>query len=287
MVAASGLNDMSARVITDSAATLPVDLADRLGVVVVPLRIAFGDRSLRDGDLDADTLVDQALDVSTSGPTPGDYLAAIEQAGDEGAVVLTLSREMGAGSFLAAQAAARAVSTPLRVVDTECAAGAQGLVAIAAADAARSGAAIDGIAEAARSVIERVRLVATLPSLDHLARSGHVPGAAAWAARFVGLYPVIEFRRGRVRPLRPARSAQGARQRLLERVADSKPRGASRLHVCALHARAAGAADDLLVSVDAAHRPATSFVGPFSTAMIVHAGPGVLGLAWWWDPSPA
>lgn len=275
---------MTVRVITDSAATLPPDLAERLGVVVVPLRIALGNRSLSDGDLDVAALVDHGPDVSTSGPTPGDYLAAIGQGGEDGCVVLTLSREMGAGSFLAAQAAARTVSTPVRVIDTECAAGAQGLVVIAAAHAARNGATIGGVAEAARPVIERVRLVATLPSLDHLARSGHVPDAAAWAARFVGLCPVIEFRRGRVRPLRPAHSAHGARRRLLDRVAEAKPHGTSCLHVCALHALAADGADDLLAAVEAEFRPATSFVGSFSTAMIIHAGPGVLGLAWWWEP---
>lgn len=275
---------MSVRVVTDSAATLPVDLAEQLEVVVVPLRIALGDRSVRDGSIDVAELVDPSIDVSTSGPTPGDYLEAIDQSGDEGAVVLTLSREMGAGSYLAAQAAARTVTTPLRVIDTECAAGAQGLVVVEAADVAHSGAAIDEVAAAAVRVIERVRLVATLPSLDHLARSGHVPDAASWAARSVGLRPVIEFRRGRVRPLRPARSAPAAQQRLLDRITNAKPPGRCRLHVCALHALAADAANDLLDAVDAEHAPATSLVGSFSTAMIVHAGPGVLGLAWWWEP---
>ena len=137
---------MSIRVITDSAATLPVDLAEQLGVAVVPLRIALGDRSVRDGSIDVAELIDPSIDVSTSGPTPGDYLEAIDQSNDEGTVILTLSREMGAGSFLAAQAAARTVTMPLRVIDTECAAGAQGLVVMAAADAARSSAAIDEVA---------------------------------------------------------------------------------------------------------------------------------------------
>jgi hypothetical protein len=43
----------------------------------------------------------------------------------------------------------------------------------------------------------------------------------------------------------------------------------------------------LLAAIDAEHAPATSLVGSFSTAMIVHAGPGVLGLAWWWEPLEA
>ena len=29
--------------------------------------------------------------------------------------------------------------------------------------------------------------------------------------------------------------------------------------------------------------PATSFVGQFGTVMIAHTGPGLAGLAWWWE----
>ena len=75
--------------------------------------------------------------------------------------------------------------------------------------------------------------------------------------------------------------------RLLDRITNAKPPGRCRLHVCALHALAADAANDLLAAIDAEHAPATSLVGSFSTAMIVHAGPGVLGLAWWWEPLEA
>ena len=43
------------------------------------------------------------------------------------------------------------------------------------------------------------------------------------------------------------------------------------------------AAHDLLDRVQAAARPATSFMGSFSPVMVAHTGPGLVGLAWWWD----
>ncbi len=226
--------------------------------------------------------------MATSGPTAGDYLEAIEAAHTAGGVVVfTVSQQMGAGSFMAAQAAARVAEADVRVVDTESAAGGQGLVVLAASELAASGATIDEIAASSTTVAASVQLVATLPNLDQLAfaRSGHVPDAAAWAARFVGLHPVLDFRRGEVRPLRPASSAAGATKRILDRLASSRPEGAARLHVAALHAMAPDEAADLMETVVAEHSPATSFVGTFSTAMIVHTGPGVLGLAWRWEPA--
>jgi hypothetical protein len=33
--------------------------------------------------------------------------------------------------------------------------------------------------------------------------------------------------------------------------------------------------------------PATGFVGPFGTVMVVHTGPGLIGLAWRWEPADA
>lgn len=275
---------MTVRVITDSAATVPADAVERLGIVVVPLRIAVGEVTARDGDLDVAELVARAPEVSTSGPTPGDFLIALETADRAaGAVILTVSQQMGAGTHMAAQAAARAADIPAIVVDTETAAGGQGLVVLAAAAAARDGAAIGEVAERAHDVVSRVQLVATLPNLDQLARSGHVPGAAAWAARFTGVHPVLDFRRGRVRPLVPAASDAAAVRRMLDRLAASRPTGGGRLHAAALHAMVPDAAADLAAEVAAAHPGVTVFTGPFSTAMIIHTGPGVLGLAWWWE----
>jgi hypothetical protein len=50
-----------------------------------------------------------------------------------------------------------------------------------------------------------------------------------------------------------------------------------------LHSLAPAAATELLTEVTAEIKPATAFVGSFGTVMLVHAGPGVVGLAWWWD----
>jgi fatty acid-binding protein DegV len=43
------------------------------------------------------------------------------------------------------------------------------------------------------------------------------------------------------------------------------------------------AADDLLSRVRSRTTPATALVGEFGPVMVVHTGPGVVGLAWWWE----
>jgi DegV family protein with EDD domain len=273
-------------VVTDSAATVPVELADRLGIVVVPLRLEVGGDSYRDFDVAPEAVLDRTEEISTSGPSPADFVDAIEaRATEEGALVTTVARDLATGSFLAASAAAKLVSGPTRVVDTGTAAGGEGLVVLEAARVAAAGGTIDDVERAARHVAERVRLVAWLPNLDHLVRSGHVPGAAAWAARWVGLRPVIELRSGKVSPLRPTLSEAAAHRRVLDALRRSVPDPPAELHVAALHSLAPAAAEQLLADVRKGIEPATAFVGSFGSVMLVHAGPGVVGLAWWWsDP---
>jgi DegV family protein with EDD domain len=222
--------------------------------------------------------------VTTSGPAVGEFAAALEAADPrDGAVVVTVSHDMGASTFLSARAAADSVDVPVRVIDSTTAAGGEGLVVLAAARAAADGASLDGVESAARRVIERVRLVATLRDLEHLARSGHVPEAAAWAARWIGLRPVIELRNGRVRPMRPALGEVSALDRVLAAWRESRAPDAGPLHVAALHALDEEAATELLDRVRREIEPVEAFVGSFGTGMVVHSGPGVVGLAWWWD----
>ena len=134
----------------------------------------------------------------------------------------------------------------------------------------------------ARQVIERVRLVATLSSLEHLVRSGRVPGVAGWAGRRLGINPLFEFRGGKVLRLRPALSQEAALERIVAMVRRARPAGSARLHVAALHALAVDTATDLFERVRE-FEPVTEFVGEFGPVMVVHTGPGLAGLAWWWE----
>src|SRR5438046_614747 len=82
------------------------------------------------------------------------------------------------------------------------------LVVLAAAAAAERGASLEEVEAEAKDVVERVQLVAAVPNLDHLVRSGRVPGIAGWAGRRLRINPLFEFRGGRVHRLRPALSGE-------------------------------------------------------------------------------
>ncbi|HET9058575.1 MAG TPA: DegV family protein [Acidimicrobiales bacterium] len=281
---------MSVCVVTDSACSLPPELAASHGVVVVPMRVAAGDRVWPDGavgpgtgTLTTGTLTTGTL--TTSCPSPGELVELYHGLGAEDVLVLTVSRRMSA-MFESATLAARLVAgCHVRVFDTGTAAGAQGLVALAAARCARQGGSLDEVETAARRCADRVRLVATLPSLASLARSGRVPQAAAWAGTWLGLNPLFEFRSGRAVPLRPVRGRHQALDRLVSIWRSSTDAHREEmLHICAMHALEPGVADDLMARVSMDVHPTSSFVASFSAVMVAHTGTGLAGLAWWWEP---
>lgn len=273
---------MSVSIVTDSAAALPGDLAERAGVTVVPMWLTVRGEPEPEGQRPLEELVVED-EVTTSAPTPGEFETVVkdELRASDGVVVLTIASSMSA-TYHAAVVAAQSIGGPVRVVDTETAGGAEAHVVLAAAEAARRGGDLDTVEAAARAVIERVRLVATIPTLDHLVRSGRVPGIAGWAGKRLGINPLFEFRGGKVRRLRPALSPEAALDRLVGFVRRSRVDGA-RLHVAALHALAPQTAEELLLRVSDIVEPATSFIGEFGPVMVVHTGPGLAGLAWWWE----
>jgi len=274
---------MAVTVVTDSAASIPAELVDRLGIVVVPMSVIIGGVVYPDGQLGLDEVMARVGEgVSTSGTNPGEFLQAIEPLDGE-VVVLTISAQMSS-TYEAARTAANMAGGKARVVDTRTAAGGQGLVVLAAAEAAAQGQDVDGVVATAERVIRQVRLVATVDNLERLIASGRVPGIAVLANRWLGMNPLFEFRNGGAHPLRPAFSRDGALERMLSTWRHTTVRGA-RLHVSALHAEAEEDASRLLKQVEAEVVPATSFVAPFNSVMVVHTGLGLVGLAWWWETS--
>jgi len=275
---------MTVAVVTDSAAAIPPALVERHGITVVPMWLSVDGDAVPEGQRALGELLGDTR-VTTSAPTPGEFEGAVRAALAAGAsdvLVLTIASAMSA-SHDAATVAAREVGDHARVVDTKTAAGAQALVVLAAARVAAAGAPLDAVAAAALDVVSRVRLVATVPDLDHLVRSGRVPGIAGWAGRTLGISPLFEFRAGKVRRLRPALGVEAAHDRIVARFRREATAGA-RAHVVALHALAPDTADALLARAVGETGAVESFTSEFGSVMVVHAGPGLVGLAWWWEP---
>lgn len=277
-------------IVADSAASLPGDLARRHAIHVVPLEVNLEGRSYLDGrDLQPTEFYRRLRDLkkppSTSAPTPAKFVEAFLSAaqGGRSVVCLTVSSEFSS-SIDSANAAAleiRESGPPIdvTVLDTETAAGAEGLVALEAARTAIGGATRDEVIAAARNVVSRVQLIAFIDTLYYLWKGGRVPMAAHTGASLLGIKPIFELSRGKVRSVARPRTRRRAVARLLDMLRDRA--GAEPLHVTVMHGDAPDEAEEMRERVDSSFQCREAFVSEFTPAMGAHIGPGMLGIAFW------
>ncbi|MEW6033551.1 MAG: DegV family protein, partial [Chloroflexota bacterium] len=224
---------------------------------------------------------------TTSPSSPGRYMEAIRRTALRCSNVLCITVNRGfSGMFDSARAAAE-LAKPLfpgvtiEVLDSGTAAGAQGLVVLAAARAAAVGRSLAQVMEAARSMVPRVHLVAVIDTLHYLAKGGRVPQVAAWATSLLQIKPVIRLlpsgggaslvARVRTKP-RAVRSMMS----MVKRMAGKEP-----LHAIVHHSNAPDEAEDIRRRLASEFNCAELYVKDFTPAMGVHTGPGLLAVAFY------
>lgn len=280
-------------IVTDSTACIPAELAVERRIEVVPLHLAFGERIYLDG-MSSDTaefyetLRTTRQAPTTAAPPPGVYAEAILRAGKDADAVLclTVSRQFSAMYEAAVQGAALVAeqepSLDVRVLDSGAAAMAQGFVVLEAARAAAEGAAIEQLIARAETLMPRVQLLVALDTLAYLAHSGRVPRLIIWAASPLRIKPIVQFQKGKYRPIAIVRTMRGGVERLLQALTRRSEGGV--LHVCVHHTNVPQEAEALAERVRATLQPKELLIAEFNQVMGVHTGPGLLGFAFYTEP---
>ena len=272
----------SVAVVTDSAASLPPELAQRWGVRVVPLQVIVDGESFAEGEQITPAEVLAALvagqAVTTSQPGIAAFEQAFAHAADAGAteiVAVLLSAKLS-GTAAAAQAAAATI--PVTVVDSGTVAMAVGYAALAAAALAATGADGQAVAAEARRVADSSVCLFTVDSLDHLRRGGRLSPAAATVGKVLGVRPILEMRDGEVVLVDRVRTTARARATLLE-CADEAIAERVRPAVAVMALDDADYAADAARVLEAAHeRLAMTVRTTVSAVLSAHAGPGALAV---------
>ena len=286
---------MSVAVVTDSSAYLPDDLIEGYGIHVVPLYVILAGRSGREGwdvrpDDVAKALTARGQKVSTSRPTPGDFVAAYRAALDAGAdqlVSIHLSSELS-GTWDAARLAASQVGEHIvTVVDTRSAAIGAGFAVLAAARSAAAGAAAAEVAETARIIAAGTRTLFVVDTLEHLRRGGRIGSAAAFLGSALAVKPVLHVQDGRVVPLEKVRTSTRALNRLVQRAVESAGEGpvSIAVHHLAAPERAERLAAELRERLPQLRELHVSGLG---AAIGAHVGPGAVGIVvapFWQEPA--
>jgi DegV family protein with EDD domain len=276
---------VSVAVVTDSTAYLPAEVIEQHGIEVVPLYVVLAGRSGREGSEIGPEDVARALSVrgqsvSTSRPTPGDFVAAYRRCLDAGAdrlVSIHLSAELSSTSDAARLAASQVGEHLVTVVDSRSTAMGLGFAVLAAARAAAEGADAATVAEVARDTAAATRTFFVVDTLEHLRRGGRLGSAAALLGTALAVKPVLHVRDGQVVPLEKVRTTARAVNRLVQHAVESA--AGTPVSVAVHHLAAADRAERLAAELRTQIPDLVElYVSELGAAIGAHVGPGAVGV---------
>ena len=209
---------MTVKVVTDSVADLPPQVANELGITVIPLNVRFGTDVYRDGiDITTEQFYDKLRHSKilpvTSVPSPGTFAEAYDKLAEETdeILVITLSSKLSATYEVALQSIGlMKQKCRVEIIDSQWAVMAQGLIVITAVRAAKAGAGLDEVIEVTRKNIPRADMCAAFDTLEYLRRGGRIGKAQALLGSMLKVNPIITLRNGVVEPAGRTRSRSKA-----------------------------------------------------------------------------
>lgn len=273
-------------VVTDSAADLPDELAQRLNIHLIPVRVGFGDQDYLDkvGLTTAEfyrKLRTELVLPRTSQPPPGDFRRQFEflLSHHPALVYVGLSRAVSGTLQSGETAAQRGHPERTHVFDSGNAAGGQALLAIRAAELAQQGASAAAILGELARLKPLTLTWAIARDIGHAVRGGRIPRWAKPLIGGLGMTPIARFTaEGR---LGVAGAFFGTR-RIPERFAAHVARRVDRRRrwrVVVGHCDALADAEALRTALGRELDCAQAWVVETGPAVGAHAGPGALVLA--------
>jgi DegV family protein with EDD domain len=270
------------RIVTDSACDLPQQVADDLGIEIVPLTIRIDGHEYVDrADLTTAEFWEKCAASptlpETAAPAPGQFEAVYRRLAEEGATsIVTINISGGLSATMqSAELAARAVADTIEVtvVDSQQCTLGLGLVVADAARRAVTGAEHDDVVAHARSLSARTKVWGALDTLENLKKGGRIGGAKAMLASALAIKPIIEVRDGKVEQGGKQRTRSKALAFLVEKLTEAGK-------VDNLWVLQADCNDvDTFVEMLRPYYSGEIIVGDIGPVVGTHAGRGTIGIA--------
>jgi DegV family protein with EDD domain len=269
------------KVVTDSAADVPSELAQRLDITVLPCYVIFGSEVYRDGvDLTPrefyDKLATSPILPTTSQPPLGLFVETYQNLlqESEGIVSIHIASTLS-GVFNAAHVAADALSAaPIVVIDSQQLSMGAGWQVIMAAQAAQEGHTLTEVVSLVQTIQPRARAAAMLDSLEHVRRSGRISQVTALMGTALKIKPLLQILTGEVAPVATVRT----RGKALRRLTDLMAAQGSFKELCVAHADAAEAAQEVVEKLSTVHPRERLLICQVGAAVTTHLGLGAVGV---------
>jgi len=270
------------KIVTDSTADIPEDLAAELEITIVPCNVHFGLETYRDGiELSKEEfytkLKTSPILPTTSAPAAGLFEITYRELASETDQILSIHLASALSAiYNSAYLGAKAVSgVEITLIDSGQVSMGLGWLVISAAQAAQEGQPLAQIVALVEDMRPRVRVFAALDTLEYLRKGGRVGKTVAALGTLLNIKPLVEVRDSAVLPLERVRTRRRSIQRLIELVAELGPLE----ELAVLHTNAPQEAQRLAEEISFLHPLERILIAEAGVIIGTHAGPNGLGVA--------
>jgi DegV family protein with EDD domain len=269
--------------VSDTCHYLPRDLVAANDIHEVSLYVHRAGEARRESELSDYTAYYAQLGSSaelptTSQPSIGDFLAVYEPLLEAGNEIVSIHLAGGmSGTVRAAEQARDQLGergSRVRIIDSTTACGGEGLMLLAAAAAARTGADGAEVEARAREARRRLKLWFAIDTLEYLRRGGRIAGAQAWLGTALRIKPILSVE-SEITPIERVRTSRRAFEKLVGLLETCREEGLDGWVVQHIQAH------DQVAELEARGRAIfgtdpviVSEIGP---VIGTHVGPGLLG----------
>ncbi|ENJ6135757.1 DegV family protein [Bacillus anthracis] len=279
---------MGVKIITDSAADLPVELLQAYDIDLIPLRVYDeSETEYLDGvTLESVTLLQKMREGAvyrTSLPSLETFQEKFVSYAKEGnpCIYLAFSSELS-GTYQSSVLIKEEVkeiyaNLDLEIIDTKCASLGQGLVVLEAAKMAKDGASKEDILKRVDFLMNHMEHIFTVADLQYLVRGGRLSKVAGFIGGLLNIKPILNVEEGKLVPLEKVRG----KKKVLGRIVDIMEERGKELKgqtIGITHGDDLETAEALKALITERFGCEVFIVNTIGAAIGAHTGPGVITL---------
>jgi len=273
------------KIIADTLSSISVEEAKQLGLSYLPQIVIFGEESFRDdSEIDADTFIERLKTATTlpktTAPYPHLYQPILDELTKAKAEILIICPSSKvSGTYSRAVVAAKDYpDANISILDTPIVGAGLGSVVRMAAGMASKGKTISEISKEVGSMASRNRTYFLVDTLEYLQKGGRIGAAKALLGSVLQVKPILGIVDGEVKAIDSQRTRKKALERFIELVIKECPK----TELAFLNVQHGGAIEEaeslrkiLIDKTGINEIPITNL----PAAILVHGGPGVLGVS--------
>lgn len=276
-------------IIVDSTAYLPLELVNQYNLHIIPLLVNWEGESLKDNVDISPSAFYQRLQTTkemptTSQPSAGEFFELFQKVAETADSILCLTISQALSGTYASAIAARNMmqGLPIEIIDSKSTVMGLGFMALAAARVVENGGDYKAAAAAARAIIDGMRVVFVVDTLEFLHRGGRIGGASRYIGSMLSIKPILHLENGKIEPLSKVRTKKKAVAHMLQ-IASEETAG-KKTKMAVLHAAAPEEAEQIFARVQGQIAPDELYLSEISPVIGAHTGPGAVAIVYYSEP---